>query len=74
VFRRRASVRLSGCFGRYSSAIKAARANERSCGSARGGASDGRSYHDQLTPRTETVPRYERNVGSQQSCVGWPHW
>jgi hypothetical protein len=32
---------------RYSSAIRAACANERSCGSARGAISDGRPYRDQ---------------------------
>jgi len=41
-----ASVRTSSTLGRYSSAIRAACANERSCGSARGAISDGRPYRD----------------------------
>jgi len=46
-----ASVRPSSTLGRYSSAIRAACANERSCGSARGAISDGRPYRDrQLAP------------------------
>jgi len=40
------SVRTNSMFGRYSSAIRAACANERSCGSARGAISDGRPYRD----------------------------
>jgi hypothetical protein len=41
-----ASVRTSATLGRYSSAIRAACANERSCGSVRGAISDGRPYRD----------------------------
>src|SRR5215831_7295401 len=41
-----ASVRASTTLGRYSSAIRAACANERSCGSGRGAISDGRPYRD----------------------------
>jgi len=41
-----ASVRTSSTLGRYSSAIRAACANERSCGSARGAISNGRPYRD----------------------------
>ena len=45
-----ASVRTSSTLGRYSSAIRAACANERSCGSARGAISNGRPYRDLKTP------------------------
>ena len=41
-----AGVRTSSTLGRYSSAIRAACANERSCGSARGAISNGRPYPD----------------------------
>ncbi len=41
-----AGVRTSSTLGRYSSAIRAACANERSCGSARGAISNGRPYRD----------------------------
>jgi hypothetical protein len=46
------SVRTSVSLGRYSSAIRAACANERSCGSVRGAISDGRPYRDLKMPRT----------------------
>jgi hypothetical protein len=46
VFHGWASVRTSSRLGRYSSAIRAACANERSCGSVRGAISDGRPYRD----------------------------
>jgi hypothetical protein len=36
--------------GRYSSAIRAACANERSCGSVRGAISDDRPYRDLFDP------------------------
>ncbi|HWY54924.1 MAG TPA: hypothetical protein VNZ03_10705, partial [Terriglobales bacterium] len=45
-----ASVRTSGTLGRYSSAIRAACANERSCGSVRGTISNGRPYRDLIFP------------------------
>ena len=45
-----ASVRTSSTLGRYSSAIRAACANERSCGSARGAISNGRPYRDLKMP------------------------
>src|SRR5215470_5451154 len=48
-----ASVRKSVTLGRYSSAIRAACANERSCGSARGAISDGRPYRDLIDPGRE---------------------
>src|SRR5215471_19292047 len=41
-----ASVRTRVTLGRYSSAIRAACANERSCGSVRGAISDSRPYRD----------------------------
>ena len=41
-----ASVRTSSTLGRYPSAIRAACANKRSCGSARGAISDDRPYRD----------------------------
>ena len=44
-----ASVRTSGMLDRYSSAIRAACAKERSCGSVRGAISDGRPYRDLTT-------------------------
>src|SRR5262249_7382779 len=44
-----ASVRPSPMLGRYSSAIRAACANQRSCGSVRGAISDGRPYRDLTT-------------------------
>ena len=44
-----AGVRTSSTLGRYSSAIRAACANERSCGSARGAISNGRPYRDLTT-------------------------
>src|ERR1017187_6172347 len=40
----------SGMLGRYSSAIRAACANERSCGSVRGAISDDRPYRDLVDP------------------------
>src|ERR1017187_5709178 len=40
----------SGMLGRYSSAIRAACANERSCGSVRGAISDDRPYRDLIDP------------------------
>jgi len=46
-----ASVRTSATLGRYSSAIRAACANERSCGSVRGAISDGRPYRDLIMPQ-----------------------
>src|ERR1035441_3700798 len=45
-----AGVRTSSTLGRYSSAIRAACANERSCGSARGAISNGRPYRDLIVP------------------------
>jgi len=45
-------VRTSDKFGRYSSAIRAACANERSCGSARGAISNGRPYRDRQQPES----------------------
>ena len=45
-----AGVRTSSTLGRYSSAIRAACANERSCGSARGAISNGRPYRDLVDP------------------------
>src|ERR1017187_4420044 len=45
-----AGVRTSSTLGRYSSAIRAACANERSCGSARGAISNGRPYRDLIWP------------------------
>jgi hypothetical protein len=45
-----AGVRTSSTLGRYSSAIRAACANERSCGSARGAISNGRPYRDLKMP------------------------
>jgi integrase len=51
-----ASVRTSCPLGRYSSAIRAACANERSCGSARGAISNGRPYRDRtLTPLRDAI-------------------
>jgi hypothetical protein len=52
-------VRTSGTLGRYSSAIRAACANERSCGSVRGAISDGRPYRD-LTPFQFPLTQRER--------------
>jgi len=46
-----ASVRTSPTLGRHSSAIRAACANERSCGSARGAISNGRPYRDRIENR-----------------------
>ena len=46
-----ASVRTSGTLGRDSSAIRAACANERSCGSVRGAINNGRPYRDPTTPQ-----------------------
>ena len=55
-----ASVRTSSTLGRYSSAIRAACAKERSCGSARGAISDGRPHRDrQIT--LGTAIRYKRD-------------
>src|ERR1019366_8046296 len=45
-----AGVRTSSTLGRYSSAIRAACANERSCGSARGAISNGCPYRDLIDP------------------------
>jgi len=45
-----ASVRTGSTLGRYLSAIRAACANERSCGSARGAISNGRPYRDLIDP------------------------
>ena len=44
------SVRTRFMLGRYSSAIRAACANERSCGSVRGAISNDRSYRDLVDP------------------------
>jgi hypothetical protein len=55
-----ASVRTSSTLGRYSSAIRAACAKERSCGSARGAISDGRPYRD----RQSSSARYNADVVS----------
>ena len=46
-----ASVRTSAELGRYSSAIRAACANQRSCGSVRGAISDGRPYRDRQSSK-----------------------
>ena len=46
------SVRTSSMLGRYSSAIRAACANERSCGSVRGAISNGRPYRDLVDPES----------------------
>jgi hypothetical protein len=43
--------------GRYSSAIRAACANERSCGSVRGAISDDRPYRDLTTPESLATGR-----------------
>ena len=43
-------MRTSSMLGRYSSAIRAACANERSCGSVRGATSNGRPYRDLIIP------------------------
>jgi hypothetical protein len=53
-----ASVRTNLTFVRHSSAIRAACANQRSCGSARGAISDGRPYRDLTTglPTAECRP------------------
>src|SRR5450631_961633 len=58
---RGASVRTSSTLGRYSSAIRAACANERSCGSARGAISNGRPYRD-------------RNIKGAHLTVGCDCW
>src|SRR5215472_8340155 len=50
-----ASVRTSVTLGRYSSAIRAACAKERSCGSVRGAISNGRPYRD---PTPSAIPRW----------------
>jgi hypothetical protein len=50
-----ASVRTSCPLGRHSSAIRAACANERSCGSERGAISDVRPYRDlKIRPDSDT--------------------
>jgi len=49
VFHGWASVRTSCTLGRYSFVIRAACANERSCGSVRGAISNGRPYRDLTT-------------------------
>ena len=51
-----AGVRTSSTLGRYSSAIRAACANERSCGSARGAISNGRPYRDLIVPIERNIP------------------
>src|SRR5215471_3036263 len=48
-----ASVRTSVMLGRYSSAIRAACANERSCGTVRGAISDGCPYRDPSSRRLQ---------------------
>ena len=48
-------MRTSSMLGRYSSAIRAACANERSCGSVRGATSNGRPYRDLKMPRQRVL-------------------
>src|ERR1035437_1973263 len=70
-----ASVRTSSTLGRYSSAIRAACANERPSGSVRGAISDGRPYRDSSTSNPLTLAlralggAYRRSA-TQQSDQG----
>ena len=50
-----AGVRTSGTLGRYSLAIRAACAKQRSCGTAQGAISDGRPYRDLKMPTQEVL-------------------
>jgi hypothetical protein len=62
-----ARVRTSPTLGRHSSAIRAACANERSCGSARGAISDGRPYRDLKTPLCSSKRSIKRDVKKKAS-------
>ena len=73
VFHGWASVRTSSRLGRYSSAIRAACANERSCGSVRGAISDGRPYRDQASRTCESCwCDRTREMETQSSSI--PPW
>src|SRR5450631_753405 len=69
---RGASVRTSSTLGRYSSAIRAACANERSCGSARGAISNGRPYRDLIFRLLTDAPDATRTESSRNlSEMAW---
>jgi hypothetical protein len=69
------SVRTSVSLGRYSSAIRAACANERSCGSVRGAISDGRPYRDLIIRQNgngrfaAVSPPSRREICQQQNSL-----
>ncbi len=69
-------MRTSSTLGRYPSAIRAACAKERSCGSARGAISDGRPYRDRQLTRTidegyiSTLSRWLLIVRSKEPSRG----
>jgi Sigma-70 factor, region 1.2 len=60
-------VRTSSTLGRYSSAIRAACANERSCGSVRGAISNGRPYRDLI----DLPSRFSKSVIGLIAKVDW---
>src|ERR1035441_1613562 len=67
-----AGVRTSSTLGRYSSAIRAACANERSCGSARGAISNGRPYRDLIFRLLTDGPDATRTESSRNlSEMAW---